>query len=71
MNLMYQYNAMARKQLGITEGINLLKQVQVDLNRTMMTANAWGLTAIIANASLVPLNAIIKAFEIKKANSLY
>lgn len=71
MNLMYQYNALARKQLSINEGINLLKQVQVDLNRTMMTANTWGLTAIIANASLVPLNVIINAFEIKKANSIY
>ncbi|GEO04185.1 hypothetical protein AAE02nite_18490 [Adhaeribacter aerolatus] len=71
MNLMHQYNAIARKQLNIAEGINLLKQVQTDLNRTMLTANAWGFTAVIANASLIPLNVIINAFEIKKANSLY
>ncbi|WP_225000335.1 hypothetical protein [Cesiribacter sp. SM1] len=71
MSLVRQYEVLAKKQLALQEGIELMKQIQIDLNRQMMSANVWGLTAVAANATLIPLNVIINSFELKKANSIY
>lgn len=71
MSLIQQYQLLAKKQMGIQEGIEHMKQVQIDLNREIMYANIWGLTAIAANATLIPVNIIVNGVGLKEANSLY
>jgi hypothetical protein len=70
-NLVHQFDILMNKQLKISDSIKMMREIQVDLGKSMRTANAWGFTAVIANAALVPLNVIVNAFELKKANSLY
>jgi hypothetical protein len=53
------------------EGINLLRSLRVDLSRTRSAADFWGTVAVLANLTLIPLNCIVNAFELKDANSLY
>src|SRR3954454_16434092 len=71
MNLMQKFEALGRKQLALQEGIQLLQDAQFDLRKARGAADAWGITAVMANVTLVPLNCIVNAFELKAANSAY
>lgn len=71
MNLVHEFQVLGHKQNTIQQGTNDLRKIQNELSGTMALASSWGLTAIIANAALIPLNAIINSFELKRANSLY
>jgi len=71
MNSFQQFQTLGRKQLAIQEGLEMLRTIQVDLVKTRSSANAWGNVAILANATLIPLNIIVNAFELKAAGSVY
>ena len=71
MNFAAQFQMLGRKQLAIQEGIDLLRNTQLDLSRARSAADAWGTVAVLANVTLIPLNVIVNAFELKGANSLY
>ena len=71
MDLTMQFQILGRKQLAIQEGIDLLLSLRFDLSRTRTAADAWGTVAILANVTLIPLNIIVNAFELKGASSLY
>jgi hypothetical protein len=71
MNLALQFEMLGRKQLAIQEGIDMLQQTQIDFYRARAAAKAWGLAAVMANFTLIPLNVIVNAFELKAANTAY
>ena len=71
MDLLRQYQTLQGKQLAVNEGIQLLQQTRRELNQARSAAKAWGLTAVLANATLIPLNCIVNAFELKSANTAY
>ena len=71
MNLAAKFQMLGSKQLAIQEGIDLLRSMQLDLSRTRSAADTWGTVAVLANVTLIPLNVIVNAFELKGANSLY
>lgn len=71
MDLAHQFEMFGRKQLAIQEGIDLLRNLQFDLSRTRSAADVWGTVAVLANVTIIPLNIIVNAFELKAANSLY
>lgn len=71
MNPAQQFHLLGRKQLAIQEGVDLLRQVQQELARTRRGGDAWGTIAVIANVTLIPLNAIVNAFELKTAQTVY
>lgn len=71
MELTQQFVILGKKQVAIQEGIELLLQVQLELKRAQSSANTWGSVAVLANLTLIPLNVIVNAFELKKANTLY
>lgn len=71
MNLAQQFDLLGRKQLAVQEGIQMLGGIQRELAQTRASADAWGLTAVLANATLIPLNVIVNAFELKTANTAY
>jgi hypothetical protein len=71
MDPLAQLQLLGRKQLAIQEGIDLLRGLQIDLSDTRSSADAWGATAVLANFTLIPLNVVINAFELKGAGSLY
>lgn len=71
MDSVAMFRVIGRKQLAIQEGIHLLLSLRSDLARTRSMANAWGTVAVIANATLIPLNVVVNALELKTATSLY
>lgn len=71
MNFAQQFEMLGRKQLAIQEGIDLLNQIRVELSRTRASAEVWGMTAVLANVTIIPLNIIVNAFELKAANTAY
>ena len=71
MNLARQFEMLGTKQLAIQEGIDLLRGIQPELSRAKAAADAWGTVAVVANVTLIPLNVIVNAFELKGASSLY
>lgn len=71
MQLMTQFHMLGRKQLAFEEGIALMRQTQVELGHSIARAESWGMTAILSNIALVPLNCIVNAFQLKTAKSLY
>ncbi len=70
-NLADQFDLLGRKQLAIQEGIHLLEMLRGDLSRSRASADAWGVAAVMANVTLIPLNVIVNAFELKAANTAY
>lgn len=66
-----QFRILGRKQLAVQEGLDLLRQAQADLRRAQAAGHAWGVTAVMANVTLIPLNVIVNAFELKAANTAY
>jgi hypothetical protein len=71
MNLAHQFEVLGGKQLAIQEGINLLRQAQLELGRARVAADAWGMMAVMANLTIIPLNCIVNAFDLKAANTVY
>lgn len=71
MNLALQFETLGRKQLAIQDGIQLLAQVRGDLARARSAAEAWGTVAVLSNVTLIPLNVVLNAFELKSANTMY
>lgn len=71
MDLLHQYQALQGKQLAVSEGVQLLRQTRHELQQARSAGKAWGLTAVLANAALIPLNCIVNAFELKAANTAY
>lgn len=71
MNFVQQFEMLGRKQLAIQDGISLLNQIRIELSQARATADAWGTAAVIANVTLIPLNVIVNALELKAANTAY
>jgi hypothetical protein len=71
MNLAQQFELLGRKQLRAEEGLRMLTQIQVELTRDAAAAKAWGLTAALANVTLIPLNVIVNALDLKAAQTAY
>jgi len=71
MDTFAQFQMLGRKQLAIQDGINELRGLRSELRQLRSAANIVGTTAVVANATLIPLNCIINAFELKAANSAY
>jgi hypothetical protein len=71
VNFLRQFQTLQNKQLALQEGVALLEQARRELQQSRAVANAWGLTAVLANATLIPLNCIVNAFELKSANTAY
>ena len=71
MDLVRQFEVLGRKQLAMEEGLELLRQLQQELAQTKASAEAWGMVAMLSNLTLIPLNCIVNAFELKAANSVY
>ena len=70
-NLAQQFSILGHKQLAILEGVDLLRQAQIDLSRAQASANTWGTIAVMANVTLIPLNCIVNGLELKAANTAY
>jgi hypothetical protein len=70
-NPLQQFEALGRRQLALDEGIRMLQQIRLELSRDGAAAEAWGLTAVLANVTLIPLNVIVNAFELGAAKSVY
>lgn len=71
MNPAHRFAMLGRQQLSLQEGIALLEQIQRELAADTASARAWGLTAVLANVALVPLNIIVNSFQLGTAASLY
>lgn len=71
MNLYAQFELLGRKQLILQEGIDMLKQTQLDFKKNKESANSWGFISVMSNVVLVPLNCIVNAFELGSANTIY
>jgi hypothetical protein len=71
VNISQQDQTLARKQIAVQEGIELLRQAQQEFGRHRASADAWGATAVVANVALIPLNVIVNAFELKAAQNAY
>lgn len=71
MDLYTQFEMLGRKQMAFNEGIQMMQQLQRDFQVTNNQAKAWGITAVLANAVLIPLNCIVNAFELGAAANLY
>ena len=68
--LQTKLNILASKQLAFEEGIQLLEQAQRENASAKNAATFWGNVAVYSNAIVIPLNIIVNAFELKKANGL-
>jgi len=71
MDPLQRFVILGSKQLILKEGVELLNQNKLELQRTTSSANLWGIVAIMANVTIIPLNIIVNTFELKAANSLY
>lgn len=71
MNTAQDMAKVAQKQRILMEGIELLGKIQIELGQARASADAWGMVAVVSNATLIPLNAIINAFELGAAKSAY
>lgn len=67
----HEFVMLGRKQLAYHEGIEMLRGIQVELARARAGADTWGFVAILANVTLIPLNVVVNAFELKAVGSLY
>lgn len=71
MNYGRQFYILGNKQLAIQEGIICLQQIQSNLLVDQGAAAAWGKVAVLANVVIIPINVILNAFDLKKANTFY
>lgn len=71
MNPAHRFAMLGRQQLTLQEGIAMLEQIERELAADIASARAWGLTAVLSNVSLVPLNIIVNSFQLGNAQSLY
>lgn len=70
-NLAQQFAILGQKQLAVHEGLVLLREAQADLARSSAMANVWGAVGVFANITLIPLNIIVNAYDLKGVNGLY
>jgi len=66
-----RYDVLATRQLIVAEGIKDMEEIERTLFSDIGSAQAWGNLAVMMQASLIPLNVIINAFQVKKATSIY
>lgn len=71
MNPAQRFALLGRQQLSLQEGIALLEQIQRELAADTARAKAWGLAAVLADVTLVPLNVVVNSFQLGTAASLY
>jgi hypothetical protein len=71
MNLMHQFQHLGRQQIGLQDAISMLHRIRAELHRDLAHADAWAVVGVMSNVTLIPLNAIINAFELGAAKSLY
>lgn len=71
VNLAIQFETLGRRQLAIQDGIQMLTQLRGELARTRSAAEAWGTVAVLSNITLIPLNVVLNAFELKSASAMY
>lgn len=63
-------SVIGKKAAAFSEGIQNLERVQQELNSNVSSATAWGLTAVMANLTLVPLNAVVNSLPAPKSKTL-
>lgn len=71
MNYVQKFEMLGRRQLEIHEATIMLQQIQDELSSHPTFATAWGATAVLANAVIIPLNVVVNAFELRAASSAY
>lgn len=62
MDLAKYDEKLRRQQMAYSEGLHMMRLTREELIKTISGANGWGLTAVLSNAALVPLNIIVNAF---------
>jgi hypothetical protein len=71
MDLATRFRILSQKQIALQEGIEMLRETQRDLAKSRATGNIWGITAVLANATIIPLNVIINAYGLGPVKSRY
>ncbi|MDE2083025.1 MAG: hypothetical protein KGI90_16890 [Burkholderiales bacterium] len=71
MNPAHRFTMLGRQQLSLQEGIQLLGQIQRELGSHATAARAWGSVALMAQASLVPLNIIVNSLPLSPAKTAF
>jgi hypothetical protein len=71
MGTVREFNKLGNDQLLANDALDLLVQTQLEFNRARAGADFWALVAILSNAVLIPMNAIINTFKLKGAKTLY
>ncbi len=71
MNLMHRFQQLGRQQMGLQDSIALLQRIRGEMQRDLAHADAWAVVSVMSNVTLIPLNAIINAFELGAAKSFY
>lgn len=66
-----QFLLLEKRQFAMKEHISVLHQIRKDFESSASWSRFFGMSAVILNATLIPLNAIINAFNIKAAKGLY
>lgn len=62
MDLAKYDEKLRRRQMAYSEGLHMMRLTREELVKTISGANGWGLTAVLSNAALIPLNIIVNAF---------
>jgi len=60
----------AKKINAFQGGVQDLEKVRQELNVNVDAANAWGVTAVMANLVILPLNIVVNALEAPKAKTI-
>jgi hypothetical protein len=71
MNPFHQLQVLRQRRIAVRDGLAMLQDAQQDLVRARNAAQAWGVVAVMANVTLIPLNCIINAYGAGTANSAY
>jgi hypothetical protein len=71
MNPAREYQSLGRKQVALQEGIQLMREAQRELQQARAKQDAWGVVAVVADATLIPLNCIVNALNLGTAKSVY
>jgi hypothetical protein len=71
MNPFQKFEQLGRKQLILQEGIQMMKQAQLEFQRDSTTANNWGMLDVLSSMTLIPANCIINAFSLGAAKNIY
>lgn len=69
MNDIHQFQMLMRKELPIVEGIDLIEQIERELAQAKHSADAWGVTAVIARLVMIPANVVVNAGQVSAAKT--